>query len=170
MNNGSSGGMASAALISGRGPVCLRLSMSVSMVVMGGELSTGWPIRLGRCSCSGGRVIGESGRGGSSHVTFALGGICLGFSQPTGFAPSAFVVRRLPNQVTSCVVEEAFRLLGVVAKWQGCKPCPSLCVSPLGLGDELLYPGFDPSLDSRDYVRTRGGCQLVHELAAYACA
>jgi hypothetical protein len=75
----------------------------------------------------------------------------LGFSWPTGVAPSAFV-RRLPNQVPSCAMEEAFWLLGVVAEGQGCKPGPSLHVSPLGLGDELLYPGFDPSLDSHDYV------------------
>jgi hypothetical protein len=139
--------------------------MSMSMVVMGGGFSTRWSIRLGRCSHSGGWVIGESGRGGSSHVTFALGGICLGFSRPTGVAPSAFL-RRLPNQVPSCVMEEVFKLLGVVAEGLlGHKPGPSLCISPLGLGNELLYPGFDPSLDSRDYVRTQGGCQLVHELA-----
>jgi hypothetical protein len=139
------------------------------MVVMGGGFSTGWPIWLGMCSHSGGRVIGESGRGGSSHVTFALGGVCLGFPGQPGLPPSAFV-RRLPNQVPSCAMEEALWLLGVVAEGQGHKPGPSLRVSLLGLGDELVYLGFDPSLDSRDYVQTQGGCQLVHELAVHTCA
>jgi hypothetical protein len=65
-------------------------------------------------------------------------------------------------------MEEAFWLLGVVVEGQGRKPGPSLRISPLGLGDEFLYPGFDPSLDSHDYVRTWGRCQLVHELAVRA--
>jgi hypothetical protein len=43
-------------------------------------------------------------------------------------------------------------------------------ISPLGLGDELLYPSFDVGLNSRDYVRAQGSCQFVHELAVQACA
>jgi hypothetical protein len=73
-----------------------------------------------------------------------------GFPGRPGLPLSAFV-RRLPNQVLpSCAMEEAFQLLGVVVEGQGCKPCPSLWVSPLDLSNELLYPGFDPSLASRD--------------------
>jgi hypothetical protein len=49
-------------------------------------------------------------------------------------------------------MKEVFWLLGVAVEGQGCKPGPSLRISLLGLGNELLYPSFDPSLDSRDYV------------------
>jgi hypothetical protein len=71
----------------------------------------------------------------------------------------------LPSLAPFLVAMALFWLLGFESEGQGRKPGPSLGISPLGLGDELLHSGLDAGLDARYNVWGRGGGQLVHELA-----
>jgi hypothetical protein len=71
----------------------------------------------------------------------------------------------LPSSVPFLAAMVLFWLLGFESEGQGCKPGPSLGISLLGLGDELLHLGLDAGLDARYNVWGRGGGQLVHKLA-----
>jgi hypothetical protein len=71
----------------------------------------------------------------------------------------------LPSLAAFLGAMELFWLLGFESEGQGRKPGPSLGISPLGLGNELLHLGLDTGLDARYNVWGRSGGQLVHELA-----
>jgi hypothetical protein len=69
--------MASETLNSGSGLAGVMVSMSMSMVVMGGGIQG--DVRAcghgGGCSRSGGRMIRDRGKGGNSHLTW----VCTSF-------------------------------------------------------------------------------------------
>jgi hypothetical protein len=55
----------------------------------------------------------------------------------------------LPSLAPFLIVMALFWLLGFESEGQGCKPGPSLGISPLGRSDELLHFGLDMGLDAR---------------------
>jgi hypothetical protein len=101
-------------------------------------------------------MIRDKGKGSSSHLTW----VCTSFGlESKGVVP-----------IIICKGASKFGTLShgngtVLVAWfelegQGRKPGPSLGVSPLGLGNELLHTGLDTGLDARYNVWGQGGVSL----------